>query len=1328
MKFKSDIEVQAGLKDSSGSNGSSGQVLSSNGTTVSWVNAGGGVASDVQNLVKAGVAINKGQAVYVTSADGTNIIVGLASNTTEATSSKTLGLLDATVAINGMANVVQIGRLEGLNTLAATVGDPVWLGANGNLIYGLINKPYAPLHLVFIGVVTRVNANNGEIFVNVQNGFELNEIHDVDLKTNVPINGDILGYNGTLWVNKTIAGWLGYTPANQAITIATTAPLSGGGDLSANRTLSISQAGAASNGYLSANDWGIFNGKQNALNGTGFVKISGTTISYDNSTYTPTSRTITINGVTQDLSANQTWTIASGVTSFNTRTGAITLTSGDLTTALGYTPVTDSRTITINGVAQDLSANRSWTVSSTVTSGFSLVNQGAASNTPSSPTANMGVFVDTYAFIDLATAHPDGGWIDFSKANGTDYAGRIRYNNTSDYLSIAAGSNEQVRIFNSNAEALGSFRSPIFYDSNNTGFYLDPSGSSVLNGTVVIKGNDNQLAIDGTTGGLASGLFFRESGVDKYELYHYSGEFRFYNYTTNQQEMSINNASGFVTSRTSFRAPIFYDSNDTSFYTDPASTSNLNKLRITSAGNSAGGNILMGPAGEGVGKWSYLTGTHYNATSQSKGVSIIGLYASASENAISIGGNIYEANPATEIRFYTHNAITHDTGGSVRMVINSAGNVEANVDMRAPIFYDSNNTGYYVDPASTSNLNGLTVANTITGNISGNANSLGSIAADRFVYGDGANGRSKGMSSGNANTSDSSNSSGFYFGTNVTGMPGSDWWNWLTVAGNSWSGSDGYRWQMTGSFWSDDWRLRRMTSGSWSSWVSLLHSGNYNSYSPTLTGGNASGTWGINITGNAATATTSTSSSYSNMDYLMSDRDFPNGTLIQTSINYNNSEGDAFILEIKGNAYGNGMPMDIQIQGYIYANTIINTGGYSNGFQVSSISAIRFGGNLCFWFPSQGYWNGYTVKVYSAFSGRQANKVTSISNSGLPTTDKIVNFTTAQSLRSDNYRGYSNFLTSVYGPNYYDSDDTAYYANFASTSDIAVKQRGGTMHGPNVTWGAYLLVGGDGRQNYTDTTVASVCTTNGNLHLDSGSGYSTHINFYDGNDIIFGNGANTEIGRVYNAGYLQMSGSVRAALFYDSNNTGYYLDPASTSNLYDLIIAGQSHKYLFINPGNGYEAMVRYNGGSGSSWYSGKRTANTTQAGTDGFHFYSDAAGDTVVGFGADGTIRGKGDVVAYSSSDRQLKDNIKPIENALEKVKQISGYTFDWNNKQTIYEGHDVGVIAQEIEAVLPEVVTTRDTGFKAVKYEKIVPLLIEAIKEQQTQIEELKQLIKNK
>lgn len=101
--------------------------------------------------------------------------------------------------------------------------------------------------------------------------------------------------------------------------------------------------------------------------------------------------------------------------------------------------------------------------------------------------------------------------------------------------------------------------------------------------------------------------------------------------------------------------------------------------------------------------------------------------------------------------------------------------------------------------------------------------------------------------------------------------------------------------------------------------------------------------------------------------------------------------------------------------------------------------------------------------------------------------------------------------------------------------------------------------------------------------------------------------------------------------------------------------------------------------------------------------------------------IRSTGDVIAFYSSDERLKDNIIPLRNATDKIKQIGGYEFDWNDKQNIYEGHDVGVIAQEVEKVLPEVVETRDSGYKAVKYEKIVPLLIESIKELTSRIEEL-------
>ena len=101
--------------------------------------------------------------------------------------------------------------------------------------------------------------------------------------------------------------------------------------------------------------------------------------------------------------------------------------------------------------------------------------------------------------------------------------------------------------------------------------------------------------------------------------------------------------------------------------------------------------------------------------------------------------------------------------------------------------------------------------------------------------------------------------------------------------------------------------------------------------------------------------------------------------------------------------------------------------------------------------------------------------------------------------------------------------------------------------------------------------------------------------------------------------------------------------------------------------------------------------------------------------------IEASGDVIAFGSSDERLKDNITYIHRPIDKINRIGGYKFTWNDKQDTYLGKDVGVLAQEIESVLPEIVTTRASGYKAVKYEKIVPLLIEGIKELDKKIKDI-------
>jgi hypothetical protein len=203
--------------------GTAGQLLAKvNGTdyNTEWID---NFTSTIKHLVKIDQAggINKGQAVYVNDANGTNILVKKASNKAEATSSKTMGLLETSGAFNNSVYVITEGLLNGigsapLNTSAATIGDPVWLGVNGNLIYGLIDKPTAPDHLVFLGIVTRVHPVVGEIFVKVQNGFELKELHDVVAET--PNDNDVLYYDAStlLWRTDTVNSLLSYTPVNLA--------------------------------------------------------------------------------------------------------------------------------------------------------------------------------------------------------------------------------------------------------------------------------------------------------------------------------------------------------------------------------------------------------------------------------------------------------------------------------------------------------------------------------------------------------------------------------------------------------------------------------------------------------------------------------------------------------------------------------------------------------------------------------------------------------------------------------------------------------------------------------------------------------------------------------------------------------------------------------------------------------------------------------------------------------------------------------------------------------------------------------------------------------
>lgn len=182
---------------------SGGQILSYDGTN--WVNINN-YATATKNTVKndSGASLGVGSVVYTSGANGTNILVKGARADAESTSATVLGFLESALAINGIGFVVTHGLVAGLNTGSASAGDPVWLSTStaGGFVTGLLNKPSSPNHLVYLGTVTRAHATNGEIFVHILNGWELEELHNVTLTS--PQSGDFLKYNGSVWVNDPI--------------------------------------------------------------------------------------------------------------------------------------------------------------------------------------------------------------------------------------------------------------------------------------------------------------------------------------------------------------------------------------------------------------------------------------------------------------------------------------------------------------------------------------------------------------------------------------------------------------------------------------------------------------------------------------------------------------------------------------------------------------------------------------------------------------------------------------------------------------------------------------------------------------------------------------------------------------------------------------------------------------------------------------------------------------------------------------------------------------------------------------------------------------------
>jgi hypothetical protein len=260
----------------------------------------------------------------------------------------------------------------------------------------------------------------------------------------------------------------------------------------------------------------------------------------------------------------------------------------------------------------------------------------------------------------------------------------------------------------------------------------------------------------------------------------------------------------------------------------------------------------------------------------------------------------------------------------------------------------------------------------------------------------------------------------------------------------------------------------------------------------------------------------------------------------------------------------------------------------------------------------------------------------------------------------------------------------------------------------------------------------------GNQNTSSWAG-AGGLNIYtaDGNMDLW-TGASQRI-RIMNAGNVIIGSTTDAGFKLDVHGEILGRDDIRILNTYALILNGSDANWRIGRntitdsgwlTGNTTQIVVsNASSGQGFQVVNSGGTALFEIEGISGYTRISISLGVGVNPSGTTGRIDASNDIVAYSTSDRRLKENITPIPFALDKVKALTGVMFDWKEETKEAHGHsgrDTGIIAQEVQEVMPTAVRTNDTGYLAVRYEKLIGLLIEANKELANRVEHLESKLK--
>jgi len=1042
---------------------------------------------------------------------------------------------------------------------------------------------------------------------------------------------------------------------------------------------------------------------------------------------------------------------------------------------------------------------------------------------------------------------------------------------TTESFSNISGDLRNLRTPN-NISVGGGIYGQIFYDSNDTNYYVDPA-----NGGFVLRGGTSNRVTFSTTD---SGIFVAnaEGGGTTVRLGAAWGCPGIYNNTSltlgaeSNIEFRIANAQkGYIDSSSnlfafgSMRSPIFYDYNDTNYYVDPASTSRVNTVSFVS-GASFGPYLqfnnqsnLRLQAGQqsgaiGISGYDFNGNWKFQLYGDSSGYGFLNGNWAGWDLLKSVSGNLYLNNQST---YYI---------GTNEIYYNRVYGI---ADIRSPIFYDNNNTGYYIDGNSTSYLNSLylyggltTTGNTRLGQSSGTTTRIDDILQ--------------------VGASDSGDSH-LYFGEDTSNWYGAHWY-WDSGYTHYWYSRNGgtdstlmqyatndttkitfgrniefnnYGKGIIGTYAStryqgvfamgESYKLPDDGNGvgtlygiAWSHPNAGGAAGNLASHGMLiLENGTFKGAWGGGRLVTTSDIRGTVFYDYDNTGYYVDPtgnaniansvyvggwfRNYGNqGLYNETHGNHWYATGNDFWNLAGNNASNIGIILRSgghqgTIRGYVYADSnnhigFLNDGGawrlrvVSGDYTLADGSSIR--GQLFYDSNDTNYY------IDPASTGTSANFAGNIIVANGRTDAYIYMGDTDEGQRvihnNSNRIGFLNQSsgwgawcddsgywqsdTSIRGPLFYDSNDTNYYVDPASTSNLnrlLIQPRNDNYYVGTVS---YVNSVSDW-QSLTNTTGQFTVTQMNNFAAGGFSNYPSSVYTYGSvlswrteyhsfqlyaahtGDITYKTQwANDNYsGWLYPMVYGRVNGgggSIYGTIFYDQNDSGYYVDPNSTSKLNNLQVAGgisdpstNGRIYLYgnlhIDAFNGYDIYANYYSGRRFRTFYGAQN-ESFRCDTDGIvyaynhirtpyiydynntAYYFDGNNTSVMNLvtvnslgvgtsvsGTTGEIRATNNITAYYSDER-LKTRLGKIEDPIAKVKSLSGFYFE-ANETAVALGYDkkreVGVSAQEVQAVLPEIIAPAPISDKymTVRYEKLIPLLIEAIKEQQTQIEQLSNELKS-